>query len=121
MAVISTNFNVIQGDTYVESWALLDQSGVAVDLTGAKLYFTVKTAYADADPGVLQLTSPSSGITIDSAAGGLATLTITSTQSGALTVGTYKYDVQLKDSAGTIKTLVSGTLTVDAQVTITTA
>lgn len=121
MAIITGDFSITRGDTHVQSWALVDSSGVAVDITGGKFYCTLKNAVADADPGVLQLTSPSSGITIDNAAGGLATLTITAAQTAALAIQTYEYDVQYKDSAGTITTLARGKMTVTSDVTITTA
>lgn len=120
MANVSDNFTIVRGDTYVESWAIT-LNGSAVDLTGGKLYFTLKSGYAVADPGSLQLTSPSSGITIDNAAGGLATMTITATQTAALTPGAYVYDIQFKDSNGKVTTFARGIATVDYDVTVSTA
>lgn len=117
MAAITGNFSITRGDSHIESWVLTDASGSAVDITGGKLYLTIKNAQNDADPGVLQLTSPSSGITIDDAAAGEVTLTITATQSDALTPLDYFYDIQYKDSAGLVSTLANARLTVLADIT----
>jgi hypothetical protein len=121
MAIITQNFSIRRGDTWVETWNILDALGAAVDVTGAKFYMTIKNNTGDADPGVLQLTSPSSGIVITTAASGIVTATITATQSAALAAQTYVYDIQMKASNGDVTTLDTGTLTVSPDITITTA
>lgn len=118
MAIVGENFSIYRGDTWTETWTILDQNGVSVDITGATFKMTLKNNTSDADPGVLQLTSPSSGIVITDAATGVVTLTITATQTAALTPSTYEYDIQMNNT-GTVKTLVRGKLTIVADVTIT--
>lgn len=119
---VADNFSIVRGDTYEETWVLTDSLGAAVDLTGGKLYFTMKNNFTDADgSAIIALSSPASGIVITSAPTGAATFTITAAQSAAFVVGSYKYDVQFKDVNGLIKTLVRGIVTVDYDVTISTA
>lgn len=121
MALVTDNFTIYRGDTYRETWTIMNGANPST-IVGGKLYFTIKTNLTDVDgSAVLQLTSPSSGIVLNDAANGKATLTITSAQTAAIAVGTYWYDVQLKNSDNEITTLVRGRLTVDADVTISTA
>ena len=63
------------------------------DLTGATVYFTVKTNRDDADPGVLQKTI----VTHDDAANGLTTLSLTRTDTD-LTPGPYWFDIVIVKS-----------------------
>lgn len=118
-----SNFTITRGDTYVEDWTVTDNNGVALDITGGKLYFSVKTDYSVADgSATLALTSPSTGITIVDAATGKARLLITAAQTSAMTAGlTYVYDVQFKDVNGVVTTLDKGKITVEPDVTQTTA
>lgn len=120
MAAITGDFTIVRGDTWTETW-VFSVGGVATDITGGKIYFTMKNAVTDADPGVLQLTSPSSGITIDSAAAGQCTFTITPAQSELFAPATYYYDIQYKDSAGNRQTYGPYRLTVIADITISAA
>ena len=115
------DITITQGDDEVQSWVIYDDSGDPLDITGGKLWFTVKTNYIQTDPGELQLTSPSSGLVLTSAADGEVTMTITNTQSAALTAQTYVYDIQFKDVNGKITTLETGTLEVKPQVTTSTS
>jgi len=121
MGVAIENISLVRGDTYRERFVVTDLLGVPIDLTGAKLYYTIKTNYEQPDPGVLQLTSPTSGITIVDAPNGVAELTITASQTDVLQPMSYLYDMQIKLQDGTIATLVSGTLTVLPDVTRTVA
>ena len=121
MAVVSNpNISITRGDTYVETWACKQSDGVSIlDLTGAKLWFTIKTASTVADgSATLQLSSPASGIVLSGTpTDGTATMTMTAVQTAALTPQSYVYDIQVKLSSGTIWTLASGTLTVNSDIT----
>lgn len=94
-------------------------NGAPVDITGKKLYFTLKTAIGDADPGVLQkVLGPFSGA---AAVAGTGELVLTSTETAALAPGKYLFDFELRDEAVSphhVTTLAKGTLTVLADVTI---
>lgn len=120
MAAVSGNINITRGDTYVETWSVKQSDGTTnFDLTGGKMWFTIKTNASVADgSATLQLSSPASGIVFSGTpTDGTATLTITAAQTAALVPQTYYYDIQVKNSAGAITTLASGTLTVDADIT----
>jgi hypothetical protein len=116
MAVVTKNIQVPCGDTYEETWTVKQEDGTTpYDLTGCLLIFTIKnasvlTGTAQADPGVLQLKTPASGIVLTNASGGIATMTMTATQTNGISPQTYVYDVRLKDASGKIKRLQQGTV-----------
>lgn len=94
------------------------QNGTAVDLTGAKLWFTAKRSFTDIDADALiQQTTGGGGIVVT----GLGTARIIidparlATMSGPTSLF---YDVQLLDAAGAIHTIESGTLDVRQDVTL---
>jgi hypothetical protein len=95
-------------------------NGAPVDISGKKLYFTLKTAIGDPDPGVLQkILGPFSG---PAAVAGTGELVLTSTDTAALAPGKYLFDFELVDPAVSpphVTTLAKGTVTVLADVTIT--
>jgi hypothetical protein len=102
---------------------LVTQSGVAYNLSGCTLWLTAKFEYGDADSeAVFQLSSPSNGIEITSAADGEAQATIP--YSGFTEVLYQKkvlyFDIQLKTAAGEYYTIAEGTFTVKPNVTRTT-
>lgn len=101
----------------------ISPSGAMQDLTGCKLYATLKLSTDDADPGLGQVTSPASGIVIDTPATlGTATATFPASVTDGLSTPTEVFwDVQLKDAAGQIRTVADGTMTVQPDVTRTTA
>lgn len=126
MAVAKQDLTLQRGDTspLITGTVLLD--GVAVDITGATLWFTVKTAVTVADnTASLALSTSLGGVAILVAASGTFTISITATQMAALAAGatsaTYVYDVQYKALAGQIYTLVQGSLTVPGDVTLATS
>jgi len=114
---------IVHGDT-TDVDIFVNLNGAPVDLTGCSFWLTAKTSFADADPGIGQLTSPAGGIAIVDAARGKIRATIpaswTSGLSRAQTL-TYVYDVQMKDGSGGIRTLSMGTLSVVPDVTISTS
>lgn len=66
---------------------------------------------------VLELTTPTSGLSINSALGSVIIL-ITPAQTAALAAGTYVYDLELEEtSTGTVTRVLQGNLTVRAEVT----
>lgn len=119
---------VARGMVRSDTWRLyleVTRNGVAVDLTGAKLWFTAKVALSDADPGVFQLDTATGAVAageilIESpAANGKVTVKLnTAATSSVPDAGvTWFYDVQLKESTGVITTLETGTLRVEPDVT----
>ncbi len=89
------------GDTYTQVLTVTDDNG-AVDLTGATLTMHLKAPGA-ASPALsvaLALTTPLAGV---------ATLTLSAAQTGALTPrATYAYEVECVDARANVTTPVEG-------------
>lgn len=100
------------------------QDGVAVNLTGCKLIFTVKNAPAsqlDA-AALLQKTSPSGGIVITSAAGGLATISIAASDTVSVSApANYQWDLRIIEAGGKARESAAGTFRVLQNVTTATS
>lgn len=111
------DFTIYRGDTVALN-VTITSGGLAYNLTGKSIWFTAKTSYSQADPGVFQKTL-GSGITIVSAANGQCQVVIAATDTNSL--GNSKtalvYDMQVKDSSGNIYTVASGNLIVVPDVT----
>lgn len=103
---------IYRGDT--NAFTIICKRGTnAEDLTGAKLYFTVKTNKTDPDSSaLLQKDSAGNGITITQATKGKARLLLTSSDTDVLTPGTYFYDVQIRTSGNEVYTLFAGEIEV---------
>jgi hypothetical protein len=105
-----SRIEMVAGDTRTLNLAVT-RDGVAADLTGAFLWFVargrVTSISKDSD----------SGIVIDDAVGGLATITLDpSDTSGASATETLHVEVQMRTASGAIETVVRGqTITVLSQ------
>ena len=105
-----------KGDT--KSWVLtFTRNGSVIDLTadgGATVYMTIKAKKSDAD-------GASDGLQItvtDGSALGVATCTISYSQSNALSKETtYYYDFRLVEGGGTVSTVPGGSFTVKEPIT----
>jgi hypothetical protein len=96
----------------------------SVNLTGAKVWFTAKRAWTDADSAaVIALSTDLGGITITDASAGTARLTIPPAATASLTTPpppsplTLLYDIQVKEADGSITTVQQGHLLVRADIT----
>lgn len=113
MATIVSNlpqqidYDVWQGDTWAPGTITAKENGVGIDFTGWSAKAEVRNAISN-DVAVT-LTSPSSGITLNSS--GVITLTMTAAQTNGL-LGEYRYDLQMTNPSGAIKTYTFGTITV---------
>lgn len=122
------NLAFSRGDTLAIDLALTNGSAPE-DLTGSKLYFTIKEDTEDADAeATVRKTSPSSGITIVSSTGGTAQVVIAAADTAAVfdhlpasSVAFFFFDVQLKLSGGQVYTVAEGTALVYPDVTISTS
>jgi hypothetical protein len=122
MSPASVTLDLPRGDT--GRWNLT----FSVNLTGAKIWFTAKRVYTDADDAALiALSTTTSGITITDAPNGLATLVIPPASTASLTTPpppqplTLDYDIQVKESDGTVTTVQQGKLNIRGDVTNSTA
>ncbi len=108
------NITIYRGDDVTFQITFKDNSGTAVDITGATLYFTAKTNNDDADgSAVIQssnstLSDPSNGI-------GEAVLSNSDTD---VTPGKYFYDIQIITAGGEITTAMIGKVTVKQDITL---
>jgi len=111
------NIQIYRGDT--AEFAIYCKRGTSrADITGGKLYFTVKSSIQDSDTSALiKKDSAGNGITIITPTLGKAKLQLLPSDTDTLSIGTYVYDVQLKTSDGEIHTLFSGGFELLADVT----
>jgi len=110
----SFDFTIEQGATFnlVMTWKI---DGVAVNLTGYTARLQARVDVADTST-VLSMTTAGGGITLGGAAGTI-TLDQTATQTTALTVGSFVYDLELVSSANVVIRLLQGELLISAEVT----
>jgi hypothetical protein len=110
----SYDFTIEQGATFnlVMTWKI---DGVAVNLTGYTARLQARVDYADTTT-VLSMTTAGGGITLGGAAGTI-TLDQTATQTTALSVGSFVYDLELVSSANFVIRLLQGELNISAEVT----
>ena len=110
----SFDFTIEQGATFnlVMTWKI---DGVAVNLTGYTARLQARVDVADTST-VLSMTTAGGGITLGGAAGTI-TLDQTATQTTALSVGSFVYDLELISSANVVIRLLQGELVISAEVT----
>ena len=98
------------------TFTFVDSDGAAVDLTGDTIFFTVKENETDVDADALIRKD----ITPSDPTGGIATMTITHTESD-VDVGDHYFDVQRVTSGGTVTTITKGTFKILQDITIRTS
>ena len=93
-----------RGDTYAEPFALVDDNGDAINITGATFVLTIDPSAtpANADANVAELVG-----VITNAAGGLVEFPLSAPDAN-LTPKTYYYDMQMTDSGGKVRTVCAG-------------
>jgi len=107
------DISLVRGD----DWGPYRWTASTGNLTGCKLWMTLKRSSEDADPGVLQLDSDGNGIVIVDALN--ADFEITAAQAAALPGLPLLYDVQVRTPAGKIYTALRGQVFVDTAADIT--
>lgn len=118
---MSDEITVVQGDDYENTVAVTDADGNPVDLTGAKLWFTIKKKPDDDDANaVVQYDSEGdpNNIWVEGAAtNGIIGFLISASDSKDIAPRSYYYDFQVKLSSGKIHTPLRGNITITWQVT----
>jgi len=110
------NFEVDQNATFTFIVEYKDNTGAAINLTGASAKLQVRDTKGGTKLA-FTLTSPSGGITID-APNGKLTVRMTPTQTNKLFYPKSSYDLMLTDSNSIKTKLVEGFLTLSRSVTI---
>ena len=110
----SFDFTIEQGATFnlVMTWKI---DTVPVNLTGYTARLQARVDYADTAT-VLSMTTSGGGITLGGAAGTI-TLDQTATQTTALAIGSFVYDLELVSGANVVIRLLQGELNISAEVT----
>ena len=109
----TANLEIVRGDDKYYIITVKDSGGLVIDITGWKVYFTVKKNKSDTDANakikknVISHTDPTNGKT-------QIHLSHTDT---ILDVENYYYDMQVKKSDGTIVTVLSGVFSVVYDIT----
>lgn len=105
--------NFYRGDTVPIKITIKDNAGVPIDITGSRIRITLKEDIEDADPGALQ----KDAVLLDQVTNkGEALLTLSSSDTN-IDAREYYYDIEWKDSADNIRTLINGTISIFADVT----
>ena len=109
-------FTIDQGSDATIELHLVDKNGTAKNLTGYTVTARLKKNYSDSAGEATSFTS-----VITNTTGGIATLSLTNTQTDALKAGRHVYDVELSfqdSSANTIvERILEGRIQVTPQVT----
>lgn len=105
----------IRGDTRVINISCLQSDGVTpLNLTGAKVYFTVNSSNNPTDDSGAAFQKTTTTHTAPLL--GQTSITVTNADTQTLTPGTYYYDVQIKDATGNITSLKQDVFIVNADI-----
>lgn len=110
------------GDTLEWQFDFTDDStGLGIDITGYRIYFTMKTLAADADPGNLQFQTTAGLHPSDDIPNGKMFVRIEHTLTDPLLVQSYFYDFQrvVPGSPDDVRTLFDGSVNVKQDITKT--
>ena len=112
----ATTYDILieQGATYSQL-VTYKESGVAVNLTGYTARMQVRSTLESAST-VVELTTANGRIALGGAAGTI-TLTISATDTAALTAGRGVYDLELVSGSGIVTRLLQGVATISRNVT----
>jgi hypothetical protein len=115
MAAGKHNFLCEQGATFNPLITWRDESNALVDVTGYTARMQVRPTVASTTV-TTSLTTENGRITLGGAAGTIELL-ITDEDTALLTPATYKYDLEMVSSGGTVVRLIKGNFKVDPEVT----
>jgi hypothetical protein len=108
------NITLYQGATYQQQFTWKDQNNNPINLTGYTARMQIRESHDAASPFVTLSTG--SGITLGGVAGTI-TLTISDSQTSAMTQSSGVYDIELVSSLGTVTRLLEGNVIISREVT----
>lgn len=114
MAATTYDLLIEQGATFSQV-ITYKESGVAVNLTGYTARMQVRSTLESAE-ALIELTTANGRIALGGAAGTI-TLTISATDTAALTAGRGVYDLELVSGSGIVTRLLQGVATISRNVT----
>ena len=100
---------VKSGDDYSKVLTITDAAGDPINLDGSTL-----TLHSRARGGTTDVITPAPTLTQVAPGSNQATLTLTDTQTAALTPGQYTYEIEVVDSGALVSTPVEGIVRVTA-------
>jgi len=114
-AVASSDLTISQGATYIQviNWKT-GSPAAFVNTTGYSARMQLRTSYSAA-AATLELTTANGRISLTNA--GVITLSLTATETAALTAGRYVYDLEMVSAGGQVTRLLEGIATVTPEVT----
>lgn len=113
MSVEQVCLEIKRGDSKSYTLFFTDENSVPLDITGYTLFFTVKEKLDDVDTSakisytITTFTSPTTGEAV-----------INLTPSNTNLIGSYLFDIQIKDTAGNITTILEGIINFSRDVTL---
>lgn len=116
MPAADLDLAIEQGATWSLPVTYQTANGTAINLTGALVRMQARENYF-ANATIISLSTATGGITITSAANGTFAALISANGTANLPPGTYPYDLELVSSDGTVSRLLSGSISVSAEVT----
>ena len=112
-----TNLAIYRGDDKTWNLAFKDAEGDPIDITGATVWFTAKENTTDEDASAVlqkQITSHSNPTQ------GETQLSLIPSDTDAMEVKDYEYDMQLVESSGKVSTFMRGKLNIIQDITVST-
>jgi hypothetical protein len=109
------NFIIEQGATFSKVITWKDKTGALVNLTGFSARMHIRST-VDATTTILELTTANSRIALGGAAGTI-TLTVSATDTAALTDEEGVYDLELVSGGGVVTRLLEGSVQITKEVT----
>ena len=110
MSAGTYNFILEQGATFNRQLTVKDD-GSAMNLTGYSVASKMRSTH-DSSTVVGTFTC-----TISNATGGIITMSMTNSTTGAIEEGIYVYDLEMTSGSGVVTRLMQGTVTVNPEVT----
>ena len=110
MAAGTYNFILEQGATFTRTLTVKENDS-AMNLTGYSVASKMRSTH-DSSTVVGTFTC-----TVSNASGGIITMNMTPSTTGAIEEGMYVYDLEITSSAGTVTRLMEGNVTVNPEVT----
>ena len=110
MSAGTYNFILEQGATFNRQLTVKDDGSV-MDLTGYSVASKMRSTH-DSSTVVGTFTC-----TISNATGGIITMSMTNSTTGAIEEGIYVYDLEMTSGGGVVTRLMEGTVTVNPEVT----
>ncbi len=108
-----TYLTIVRSDDETLDILVTDQdTGAAINLTGATLKWMAKRRRNDADVDALISKAIGTGITVTNAAGGVAEVAITAANTNAIVPGAYYWELQSVDAAAKTHTLAGGRIVI---------